>query len=71
MMESRVLEAHDLLERIANVLADARVGMNLGELRARLAEPTAALQRALAVGLRERQLRRVGAHNGLRYVLNA
>jgi hypothetical protein len=65
------VETRDLLARVADVLHGAALGLSLPEIRARLAESTVRLQRAIAVGLRTRRLRRIGAHNGLRYVLNA
>jgi hypothetical protein len=59
-----------LLSRISALLASVPSGLPLSGLRATLAEPTDALQRALVAGIRTKQLRRVGAHNKLRYVRN-
>jgi hypothetical protein len=59
-----------LLSRICALLAGAPSGLPLSGLRAILAEPTDAIQRALVAGIRTKQLRRVGAHNKLRYVRN-
>jgi hypothetical protein len=61
----------EMLVRITSVLAGVGGGLTLAELRARVPEPAGALRRAIAAGLRVRQLRRLGAHHGLRYVLNA
>jgi hypothetical protein len=59
-----------LLSRIIALLASAPSGLPLSGLRATLTEPTDAIQRALVAGIRTKQLRRVGAHNKLRYVRN-
>jgi hypothetical protein len=71
-------ETLDLLARVVWLLAastrstpSARDALSLTELRSLLSEPASSLQRALAAGLRTKRLRRVGAHNTLRYVLNA
>ena len=63
-------ETFDLLSRIAWLLRGNAAGLSLPQLRGLLAEPSDSLQRALAAGLRSKRLRRVGAHNKLRYVLN-
>jgi hypothetical protein len=70
-VDVEAFEAGDLLARVSAVLNGAARGLSLAEIRSRVAESTARLQRAIAVGLRTRRLRRIGAHNGLRYVLNA
>jgi hypothetical protein len=67
-------DALDLLARVVWVLGSGRhasQGLSLTELRTLLAEPPSTLQRALAAGLRTKRLRRVGAHNKLRYLLTA
>ena len=61
----------DLLARVVWVLGTAAAGLSLSDLRAQLSESAESLQRALGAGLRTKRLRRVGAHNKLRYVLNA
>jgi hypothetical protein len=63
-------ETLDLLSRITWLLRGNAAGLSLTQLRGLLAEPSDSLQRALAAGLRSKRLRRVGAHNKLRYVLN-
>ena len=60
----------DLLARVVWLLGSEAHGLGLTELRALLSEPADSLQRALAAGLRTKRLRRVGAHNKLRYLLN-
>jgi hypothetical protein len=60
----------DLLARVVWLLRSAASGLSLSELRTLLSEPVETLQRALAAGLRTKRIRRVGAHNKLRYVLN-
>jgi hypothetical protein len=63
----------DLLARLVSLLAGSTTGLTLPELRLRLTTAGASvdsLQRALATGLRAKHLRRLGAHNKLRYVLN-
>ena len=60
----------EVLSRAVGILDGNRVGLTLTELRVALAEPTDAVQRAIAVGLREKQLRRLGSRNTLRYVGN-
>ena len=64
-------EVREGLERVASALEGLAVGLSVTELRLGLGETTDALQRALALGLRTKRLRRVGARNKLRYVLNA
>ncbi len=64
-------ETSALLDRIVTLLERVAAGLALAELRALLAEPAESLQRALNAGLRLRRLRRVGAHNKLRYLSNA
>ncbi len=61
----------EMLVRITSALAGVGGGLTLAELRVRVPEPAAALRRAIGAGLRLRQLRRLGAHQGLRYVVNA
>jgi hypothetical protein len=63
-------ETLDLLARIVWLLGSAASGLPLSDLRTHLSEPAGSLQRALAAGLRTKRLRRLGAHNKLRYVLN-
>jgi hypothetical protein len=63
-------EASVLLSRVIGVLGTAPSGLPLFALRALVSEPTEVVQRALLLGLRTKQLRRVGAHNKLRYVRN-
>ena len=63
-------ETLDLLARAAWVLQRSSAGLTLTELRLMLSEPTDALQRALAAGLRTKQLRRLGSRSKLRYALN-
>jgi hypothetical protein len=63
-------ETIELLARIESLLGGAPLGRPLSELRALLSEPTEVIQRALVVGIRMKRLRRVGAHNKLRYVVN-
>ncbi|HEY2514303.1 MAG TPA: hypothetical protein VGI39_25725 [Polyangiaceae bacterium] len=64
-------EVREGLERVASALEGAVAGLTVTELRLGLGQTTEALQRALALGLRTKRLRRVGARNKLRYVLNA
>jgi hypothetical protein len=63
-------ETVDLLARIAWLLRGNTAGLSLPQVRSLLSESSDALQRAIAAGLRSKRLRRVGAHNKLRYVLN-
>jgi hypothetical protein len=63
-------ETMDLLARIAWLLRGNTAGLSLPQVRSLLSESSDALQRAIAAGLRSKRLRRVGAHNKLRYVLN-
>ena len=64
-------EVREALERVASALEGVAPGLTVTELRLGLGETTEALQRALGLGLRTKRLRRVGARNKLRYVLNA
>jgi hypothetical protein len=63
-------ETLHLLSRAALVLAGKGAGLTLTELRVALGESSDAVQKAIALGLRERQLRRLGSRNTLRYVGN-
>jgi hypothetical protein len=63
-------ETTDLLARITWLLRGNTAGLSLPQVRSLLSESSDALQRAIAAGLRSKRLRRVGAHNKLRYVLN-
>lgn len=64
-------ETLDLLARVVELLRETSAGLPSSDLRAHLAESSESIQRALAAGIRAKQLRRVGAHNKLRYLLNA
>jgi hypothetical protein len=60
-----------LLALATAALARKPAGLTLPELRVVMDDRSSALQRALAVGLRAKQLRRSGSRNKVRYVLNA
>ncbi|MGO8992478.1 MAG: hypothetical protein ACLQVI_04065 [Polyangiaceae bacterium] len=64
-------ETMALLAQITSLLEGSPAGLSLTEFRSLLSVSCERLQRAVAVGLRLKQFRRVGAHNKLRYVLNA
>ncbi len=65
------VETLDLLARVLWILENATLGLTLTELRLMLSEPTDSLQRAVALGLRTRQLRRLGSRSKLRYARSA
>jgi hypothetical protein len=60
----------DLLERLLGALGEREEGLTALELRVALAASPDLLQRAIAVGLRDRRMRRVGSRCKLRYLLN-
>ena len=63
-------EERRLLTRAASALATKSGGLTLPELRVVLGESSNALPRALAVGLRTKQLRRSGSRNEVHYLVN-